>query len=60
MVVDGFVRGLPGILDSILLPGVLVKSIDVIVGLLDSFWWIVSVHRIWLPETLGQRGTPSP
>ena len=60
MVVDGFVRGLPGILDSILLPGVLEKSIDVIVGLLDSFWWIVSVPRIWLPETLGQRGTPSP
>ena len=29
MIVDGFVRGLPGILDSILLPGVLVKSIVV-------------------------------
>ena len=55
MVVDGFVRGLPGVL-----PGVLVKSIDVIVGLLDSFWWIVSVHRIWLPETLGHPKTPSP
>ena len=59
MVVDGFVRGLPGILDSILLPGVLVKSIDVIVGLLDSVWWIVSVPRIWLPETLGHPITPS-
>ena len=35
MVVDGFVRGLPGVLDSILLPGVLVKSIDVIVVLLS-------------------------
>ena len=51
MIVDGFVRGLPGILDSILLPGVLVKSIDV--------WWIVSVPRIWLPETLGHPITPS-
>ena len=53
-VVDGFVRGLPGVLS-----GVLVKSTDGIVGLLGSFWWIVSVHRIWLPETLGERQTPS-
>ena len=31
VVVDGFVRGHPGVLDSILLPGVLEKSIIVIV-----------------------------